>query len=75
MTTASGSTTASTWPSLLPDVQLAIVPGTSHGLPLEKPGLVNQLLIDFLNRGAGPEVPADGRTRALREHHPGYAEP
>ncbi len=34
---------------LLPDVQLAIVPGTSHGLPLEKPGLVNQLLIDFLN--------------------------
>jgi pimeloyl-ACP methyl ester carboxylesterase len=32
----------------LPDAQLAVVPGTSHGLPLEKPELVNQLLIDFL---------------------------
>jgi pimeloyl-ACP methyl ester carboxylesterase len=32
----------------LPDAQLAVVPGTSHGLPLEKPGIVNQLLVDFL---------------------------
>ncbi|WP_178379994.1 alpha/beta fold hydrolase [Cryptosporangium aurantiacum] len=32
----------------LPEAQLAVVPGTSHGLPMEKPALVNQLLLDFL---------------------------
>ena len=32
----------------LPDAQLAVVPGTSHALPLEKPELVNRLLLDFL---------------------------
>jgi pimeloyl-ACP methyl ester carboxylesterase len=31
-----------------PDSQLAIVPGASHGLPLEKPHVVNQLIADFL---------------------------
>lgn len=30
------------------DAQLAVVPGTSHALPLEKPELVNRLLLDFL---------------------------
>ena len=33
----------------LPDGQLAIVPGTSHGLPLEKPELVSRLIFDFLS--------------------------
>lgn len=32
----------------LPDAQLAVIPGTSHVAPLEKPALVNQLLLDFL---------------------------
>lgn len=32
----------------IPDAQLAVVPGTSHVLPMEKPGLVNTLLSDFL---------------------------
>ncbi|MEP6661151.1 MAG: alpha/beta hydrolase [Acidimicrobiales bacterium] len=32
----------------LPGSQLAIVPGTSHGLVMEKPHVVNQLIIDFL---------------------------
>ncbi|KJS54446.1 alpha/beta hydrolase [Streptomyces rubellomurinus subsp. indigoferus] len=32
----------------IPDAQLAVVPGTSHALPLEKPALVNRLLLDFL---------------------------
>lgn len=27
----------------------AVVPGASHGLPLEKPHLVNQLILDFLD--------------------------
>jgi pimeloyl-ACP methyl ester carboxylesterase len=25
-----------------------VVPGTSHGLPFEKPDLVNRLILDFL---------------------------
>jgi pimeloyl-ACP methyl ester carboxylesterase len=32
----------------IPDAQLAIVPGTSHMLLLEKPALLNQLILDFL---------------------------
>jgi pimeloyl-ACP methyl ester carboxylesterase len=32
----------------LPDAQLAVVPGTSHGLPMEKPQVVNTLILDFL---------------------------
>ncbi len=31
----------------LPAAQLAIVPGTGHGLPSEKPGLFNRLVLDF----------------------------
>jgi pimeloyl-ACP methyl ester carboxylesterase len=38
----------------IPDAQVAVVPGASHGLPLEKPGLVNSLLLDFL---ADPQPP------------------
>jgi pimeloyl-ACP methyl ester carboxylesterase len=33
----------------LPDAQLAVIPGSSHMVPLEKPDLVNQLILDFLN--------------------------
>jgi pimeloyl-ACP methyl ester carboxylesterase len=32
----------------LPNAELAVVPGTSHGLLVEKPGLCNQLITDFL---------------------------
>ena len=32
----------------VPGAQLAVVPGTSHGLMVEKPDLVNRMLIDFL---------------------------
>ena len=32
----------------LPDAQLAVVPGASHMAPLEKPDLVNRLILDFL---------------------------
>lgn len=39
----------------LPAGQLAVVPGTSHALLLEKPALVNQLVLDFL---AETEAPA-----------------
>lgn len=33
----------------LPDAQLAVVPGSSHMVPLEKPVLVNRLILDFLS--------------------------
>lgn len=32
----------------LPEAELAIVPGTSHGLLAEKPALSNRLIVDFL---------------------------
>ena len=32
----------------VPDAQLAVIPGASHLVPLEKPDLVNQLVLDFL---------------------------
>jgi len=33
----------------LPDAQLAVIPGTSHMAPLEKPDLVNRLILGFLS--------------------------
>lgn len=39
----------------IPDAQLAVVPGTSHALPIEKPGLVNQMLVDFLSDQQTPK--------------------
>jgi pimeloyl-ACP methyl ester carboxylesterase len=32
----------------LPNAQLAIVPGTGHGLPVDKPELVNWMITDFV---------------------------
>ena len=32
----------------LPEAELAVVPGTSHGLLVEKPGLCNLLITEFL---------------------------
>jgi pimeloyl-ACP methyl ester carboxylesterase len=34
----------------LPDAELAVVPGTSHGLLVEKPDLCNLLMTEFLTR-------------------------
>jgi pimeloyl-ACP methyl ester carboxylesterase len=38
----------------LHDAQLAIVPGTSHMVQLEKAALVNQLILDFLAENGPP---------------------
>ncbi len=38
----------------LPDAELAIVPGTSHGLLVEKPDLCNALIVDFLTTDPMP---------------------
>lgn len=32
----------------IPDAQLAVIPGASHVVPVEKPDLLNQLVLDFL---------------------------
>ncbi|HLZ56688.1 MAG TPA: alpha/beta hydrolase [Ktedonosporobacter sp.] len=32
----------------MPDSELAVIPGTSHGLLVEKPDLCNKILVDFL---------------------------
>lgn len=38
----------------LPNAELAVVPGTSHGLLWEKPGLCNGMIVDFLANDAVP---------------------
>jgi pimeloyl-ACP methyl ester carboxylesterase len=45
--------------ALPPGSQLGIVPGTSHGLPFEKPALVSQLVLDFVaERQAEKMIPS-----------------
>jgi pimeloyl-ACP methyl ester carboxylesterase len=46
------------------DGQLAIVPGASHGLPLEKPDLVVRLILDFLADVQSPKF-MPGPTRQV----------
>jgi len=40
----------------IPDAELAVVPGTSHGLMVEKPALVNRLMADFLTTDPVPTI-------------------
>lgn len=42
----------------LPAAQLAVVPGTSHALPMEKPDLVNRLILDFVAGRAATKLVA-----------------
>ena len=48
----------------IPNAELAIVPGTSHFLPQEKPELVNQLVLDFLTKDPVPTIAAIRRAPA-----------
>lgn len=41
----------------LPDAQLAVVPGTGHGLLVEKPDLCNRLIADFLGEPVVARAP------------------
>jgi pimeloyl-ACP methyl ester carboxylesterase len=41
---------------VLPEAELAVVPGTSHFLNQEKPDLVNAIVLDFLTREPVPTV-------------------
>jgi pimeloyl-ACP methyl ester carboxylesterase len=38
----------------LPDAELAVIPGTSHGLMVEKPELCNTIVVDFLTNDPVP---------------------
>ena len=40
----------------LPNAELSIVPGTSHGLLVEKPELCNTIMVDFLTTDAVPTI-------------------
>jgi pimeloyl-ACP methyl ester carboxylesterase len=40
----------------LPDAELAVVPGTSHGLLYEKPALCNAIILDFLTTDPVPTI-------------------
>jgi pimeloyl-ACP methyl ester carboxylesterase len=40
----------------LPDPELAIIPGTSHGLLHEKPDLCNAIILDFLTTDPVPTI-------------------
>ena len=47
----------------IPDAELAIVPGTSHFLLREKPGLCNAIMLDFLTGAPVPAVPPGAARR------------
>ncbi|MGW2371784.1 MULTISPECIES: alpha/beta fold hydrolase [Kitasatospora] len=40
----------------IPNAQFAVLPGTSHTAPLEKPHLVNRILLDFLADHQAPKL-------------------
>lgn len=40
----------------VPNGQLAIIPGASHAVFMEKPGLLNRMVLDFLAEDAAPET-------------------
>ncbi|MBR7837074.1 alpha/beta hydrolase [Actinospica durhamensis] len=40
----------------IPDAQLAVLPGTTHAAPLEKPDLINRLILDFLADTQTPKL-------------------
>ena len=48
----------------LPDAELAVVPGTSHGLLVEKPGLCNLIITEFLTKEPVTDLRADPPGRA-----------
>ena len=40
----------------VPNCELAIVPGTSHGLLVEKPTLCNSMIVEFVGHEPAPTV-------------------
>jgi pimeloyl-ACP methyl ester carboxylesterase len=50
----------------IPDSELAVVPGTSHLLVMEKPDLVTRLVLDFLTTDPVPTIAPIRRAQATR---------
>jgi pimeloyl-ACP methyl ester carboxylesterase len=48
----------------LPNGELAVIPGTSHGLLVEKPGLCNGIIVDFLATDPVPTLAPIRRAQA-----------
>jgi ribosomal-protein-alanine N-acetyltransferase len=59
----------------LPEAELAIVPGTSHGLLVEKPELCNGLIVDFLVNDPVPTLAPIRRAAGGRSPVPTFARP
>jgi pimeloyl-ACP methyl ester carboxylesterase len=55
---------ATTMYHTLSDAELAVVPGTSHGLLHEKPALCNALMVDFLTTDPVPTIAPVRRAKA-----------
>ena len=51
----------------IPNSELAVVPGTSHALLMEKPDLVNRIVLDFLKK-APPRTLMPIRRRSGADH-------
>jgi hypothetical protein len=41
---------------LLPQGQLAVIPGASHAVFMEKPALLNKMILEFLSEEGPPET-------------------
>jgi pimeloyl-ACP methyl ester carboxylesterase len=52
----------------IPNSELAVVPGTSHFLTMEKPDLVNRLVLDFLEKDPVPKYMPRRRAPASANH-------
>ena len=52
----------------IPNSELAVVPGTSHYLAMEKPDLVNRLVLDFLEKDPVPTYMPLRRAPASAKH-------
>jgi pimeloyl-ACP methyl ester carboxylesterase len=50
----------------LPDAELAVVPGTSHGLLHEKPALCNTIIVDFMTTDPVPTIAPVRRVSGAR---------
>jgi hypothetical protein len=57
----------------LPDGELAVIPGTSHGLLVEKPALCNTLILDFLNQDPVPTTAPISRASKTQAAAIGHA--
>jgi pimeloyl-ACP methyl ester carboxylesterase len=50
----------------LHDAELMVVPGTSHGLLVEKPAMCNSVIVEFLTNDPAPTIAPIRRARLPR---------